>query len=56
MLESACTKAAEILTDQAHFVLSADQWEAFNDALERPAKELPNLRKLQTEPSSFDQR
>lgn len=56
VLESACTRAEEALAEQVHFVLSPKQWKAFNDALERPARVLPNLRKLLTEPSVFEQR
>jgi uncharacterized protein (DUF1778 family) len=55
VLESACTRAEEAIADQVHFVLSPSQWEAFNDALDRPARVLPNLRRLLTEPSVFEQ-
>jgi len=56
VLESACTKAEEAMADQVHFVLSPKQWKAFNDALERPAKVKPNLRRLLTEPSILESR
>jgi uncharacterized protein (DUF1778 family) len=56
VLESACTRAEEAIADQVHFVLSPRQWKAFNDALERPARVLPNLRRLLTEPSVFERR
>ena len=55
VLESACTRAEEAIADQVHFVLSPRQWQAFNDALERPARVLPKHRKLLTEPSVFEQ-
>jgi uncharacterized protein (DUF1778 family) len=51
VLESACTRAEETIADQVHFILSEKQWKAFNDALDRPARVLPRLRKLLTEPS-----
>jgi uncharacterized protein (DUF1778 family) len=54
VLESACTRAEETLADQVHFVLSDKQWKAFNAALERPARVLPRLRKLLTEPSILE--
>lgn len=54
VLESACTKAEEAMADQVHFVLSAKQWKAFSDALERPARVRPRLRKLLTEPSILE--
>lgn len=56
VLESACTRAEETIADQVHFLLSDKQWKAFNDALERPARVLPRLRKLLTEPSILDGR
>jgi len=54
VLESACTRAEETIADQVHFVLSEKQWKAFNDALERPARMRPRLRKLLTEPSILE--
>ena len=54
VLRSACTKAEEAMAEQVHFVLSPKQWKAFNDALERPPKVKPNLRKLLTEPSILE--
>jgi uncharacterized protein (DUF1778 family) len=56
VLESACTKAEETVADQVHFVLSDKQWKAFVEALERPAKIRPKLRKLLTEPSILEKR
>jgi uncharacterized protein (DUF1778 family) len=35
-------------------VLPAEQWRAFNAALDAPAKEIPALRRLLTEPSVFE--
>lgn len=54
VLESACTRAEETIADQVHFVLSDKQWKAFNDALERPARMRPRLRKLLSEPSILE--
>ena len=54
VLESACTRAEETIADQVHFVLSGTQWKAFNDALERPARVRPRLRKLLTEASILE--
>jgi uncharacterized protein (DUF1778 family) len=56
VLESACTRAEETIADQVHFVLSPKQWKAFTDALERPARVKPRLRKLLTEPSVLERR
>ena len=54
VLESACTRAEETIADQVHFVLSDKQWKAFNDALERPPRVRPRLRKLLAEPSILE--
>lgn len=54
ILESACTRAEEAIADQVHFLLSDKQWRAFNEALERPARVKPQLRKLLTEPSILE--
>jgi predicted DNA-binding antitoxin AbrB/MazE fold protein len=40
--------------DHVQFVQSLDRWQAFCDALDAPAKEIPALRQLITEPSLFD--
>ena len=56
ILESACTRAEEAIADQVHFVLSDKQWKAFHEALERPARVKPRLRKLLTEPSILESR
>jgi predicted DNA-binding antitoxin AbrB/MazE fold protein len=45
---------AAALMDQANFVLSAEQWDAFCALLDRPPKEIPELRKLLTQPSVLD--
>jgi uncharacterized protein (DUF1778 family) len=54
VLESACARAEETIADQIHFVLSDKQWKAFNDALERPARVRPRLRKLLTQTSILE--
>ena len=50
IMRSACEKAEETLADQTRFVLDEKQWKAFMDALDRPAKNKPRLRRLFTEP------
>jgi uncharacterized protein (DUF1778 family) len=40
--------------EQIHFVLSEEQWSAFRDALERPARHLPGLERLLREPSILE--
>jgi uncharacterized protein (DUF1778 family) len=40
--------------DQTQFVLSDEQWQAFTEALDRPARHLPQLEKLLREPSILE--
>lgn len=54
VLESALDRAAQTLPDRRHFVLDAEQWEAFMAALDAPPRDMPRLRKLLMEPSVFD--
>lgn len=40
--------------DQRHFVLSEEQWCAFTEALEEPARRIPQLEELLREPSVLE--
>ena len=54
LVESACVRAEEALASQQHLVYTAEQWKQFIDALDRPAKAKPRLRKLLSEPSVLE--
>lgn len=54
VLESALLHADETLSDRQHFGLNAEQWQAFMDALDAPARSHPRLKRLMNEPSLFD--
>jgi len=54
IMESAAERAERTLADQRHFVLPEEQWRAFTEALDRPARRLPELEKLLREPSILD--
>jgi uncharacterized protein (DUF1778 family) len=54
ILESASERAERTLADQRHLVLSDKQWRAFTEALDRPARHLPELEKLLREPSILE--
>jgi uncharacterized protein (DUF1778 family) len=54
ILESAAERAERTLADQTRFVLSGDNWQAFVEALDQPARHLPRLEKLLREPSVLD--
>lgn len=46
MLDAAARSAEELLMDRTLFALDADQWIAFNQALDAPPADNPKLRKL----------
>ena len=54
--EASLVQAAQrVMADRTQFVLSdeaAREWDAIND---RPARDLPNLRRLMERPSPFDE-
>ena len=54
VLSSARSAANDILADRTRFVLSAEEWDAFAAALERPPRELPKIAALLSEPSVLD--
>ena len=55
MVEHAFEAAQNILADQAHFYLSPEKWDEFCAALDAPPRILPEVCKLLTEPSVFDE-
>jgi uncharacterized protein (DUF1778 family) len=55
VLDSALTRAEQLLADQTRIVLSGPQWEAFVAALDAPPSAPPaRLRRLMGEPSLFE--
>jgi uncharacterized protein (DUF1778 family) len=48
-LDAGVTAANQALADRRHFVLNEEQWQAFQDALDRPVQAKPRLKKLLTE-------
>jgi len=44
----------EVMAEQRRIILNSEQWEAFQAALDRPAQDNPQLRKLLTEPGILD--
>jgi uncharacterized protein (DUF1778 family) len=54
VLESALARAEETLPDRQKFGLNAEQWEAFQKALDAPTSAAPRLAKLLQEPSVFE--
>lgn len=54
VLESALARAEETLPDRQHFGLDAEQWAAFEAALDAPVRPLPRLAALLAQPSPFE--
>jgi uncharacterized protein (DUF1778 family) len=46
ILQSACLQAEHVLADKTEFVLSHQKWQAFTEALDRPARVIPELARL----------
>jgi uncharacterized protein (DUF1778 family) len=56
VVRSSQEAAEAVLAEQTRFDLPKAQWLAFNAALDAPAKEIPELKLLLTEPSVFEAR
>ncbi|HRE17174.1 MAG TPA: DUF1778 domain-containing protein, partial [Rhodocyclaceae bacterium] len=54
LLDAGVTAANQALAERRHFVLDASQWEAFQQALDRPVQAKPRLKKLLSEPGALD--
>jgi uncharacterized protein (DUF1778 family) len=54
LLDAGVTAAAQTLADRRQFVLTDAQWEAFQNALDRPVQSKPRLKKLLNEPGALD--
>jgi uncharacterized protein (DUF1778 family) len=54
VLESAMARAEETLPDRQRFGLSAERWEAFQEALAAPSRPMPRMKRLLQKPSILD--
>lgn len=55
VLRVASEAAADVLADRQAFVLDEQAWQAFDEALSRPAAEVPGLRELLDTPTVLDE-
>lgn len=53
LLDAGITAANQALAERRHFVLNDEQWEAFQQALDRPVQTRPRLKKLLSEPGAL---
>lgn len=51
VLRVAAVAAADVLADRRVFILDEPAWQVFDQALARPAKEVPGLRELLSAPT-----
>jgi uncharacterized protein (DUF1778 family) len=56
VLENALSAAEAIVADDANFSLDKKHWKKFIAALDAPPRNIPELRKLLTEPGVFDEK
>lgn len=54
VMESALSKAEEMLAERRIFALNAANWTAFQAALDAPARPLPRLKALLAKPGFFN--
>lgn len=50
VLASSIERARSLLSEQTNFVMSDEQWQRFNEALDAPPRVLPRLSRLMKEP------
>ena len=54
VIDSALKEAEELVANKVQFPLTDHQWKVFCSALDRPAREIPKLRKLFKGPNVFN--
>ncbi len=54
LLDAGVTAAAQALAERRRFELDEAQWQAFQEALDRPVQSRPRLEKLLREPGVLD--
>ena len=54
VLKAATDAAADVLAERRAFLLDEDAWRVFDEALERPARDVAGLRELLTGPTALD--
>lgn len=54
LLDAGITAANQTLAERRHFELDDAQWQAFQQALDRPVQASPRLKQLLTEPGVLD--
>jgi uncharacterized protein (DUF1778 family) len=55
ILESACVRAAQEIAEARYFELNSKDWQRFTEALDRPVKAKPRLKRLFEESTVLEQ-
>jgi uncharacterized protein (DUF1778 family) len=53
ILQSAIQSAEQVLADQTRFMLPPDKWDEFTALLDKPARQIPALRRASSKQSPF---
>ncbi|MFA5844113.1 MAG: DUF1778 domain-containing protein [Coriobacteriia bacterium] len=56
VLQAALSSAEQVLAEQTSFSLEPKAWDEFVALLDRPAREIPELKRAMAEPSPFGDR
>jgi uncharacterized protein (DUF1778 family) len=56
ILSATRIRAEQQLADRVNYSVTADQWQAFMVALDRPPRDLPRLQRLMQEPSVLERK
>lgn len=54
ILRTVMEKAEEVIAEQRHFSLDQEKWDELCEALDQPARDIPALRKLASEPTVLE--
>lgn len=54
VVSAATERARDVMAERTHWDVTAEQWEAFQDALDAPPRDLPRLRELLAEPAPWE--
>ena len=56
VVQAALASAEEVLAEQTRFALPPEEWDSFVAALDRPARDIPELKEAASKPSPFSER
>lgn len=54
VIAAATERARDVMADRARWDVTEEQWQAFQEALDAPPRDLPRLRELLARPAPWD--